>query len=198
MTASADPSGNSDNLLFAMIPDIDLLDAILANQTAGRSPGFRGVSQLFGDITTSVPNAGGRWINISPFESDEFGVPRAFVNLTATGTENSLANDMDAAILAIANQLAGNNPANIQITSQNRDGLGTTYHEAGTLWMGTTPQDSVTDTNGRFHNIANAFCADQSLFVTVGSVNPTLTGLVLSRKVAQAAVALATGAPFPP
>ena len=40
--------------------------------------------------------------------------------------------------------------------------------------------------------------ADQSLFVTVGSVNPTLTGLVLSRKVAQAAVALATGAPPPP
>jgi hypothetical protein len=40
--------------------------------------------------------------------------------------------------------------------------------------------------------------ADQSLFVTVGSVNPTLTGLVLTRKVAQAAVALATGAAPPP
>ena len=199
VTASADPFGNSDNLLFAMIPDIDLLDAILANQTAGSiSLGFRGVSQLFGDKTTSVPNAGGRWLNLSPFESDEFGVPRAFVNLTTTGPENSLANDMDTAILNIANQLAGNNPASIQITSQNRDGLGTTYHEAGTLWMGTNPQTSVTDTNGRFHNVANAFCTDQSLFVTVGSVNPTLTGLVLSRKVAQAAVALATGAPPPP
>ena len=199
VTASADPFGNSDNLLFAMIPDIDLLDAILANQTAGSiSLGFRGVSQLFGDKTTSVPNAGGRWINLSPFETDEFGVPRAFVNLTTTGTENSLADDMDTAILAIANQLAGNNPGNIEITSQNRDGLGTTYHEAGTLWMGTNPQTSVTDTNGRFHNTANAFCTDQSLFVTVGSVNPTLTGLVLSRKVAQACVALATGAPPPP
>ncbi len=64
--------------------------------------------------------------------------------------------------------------------------------------MGTNPNTSVPDTNGRFHHITNAFCADQSLFVTVGSVNPTLTGLVLSRKVAQAAVALATGAPPPP
>jgi choline dehydrogenase-like flavoprotein len=199
VTASADPFGNSDNLLFAMIPDIDLLEGILANQTAGSiSLGFRGVSQLFGDPATSVPNAAGRWINLSPFEADEFGVPRAYVNLTTTAPENTLANAMDAAILAIANQLAGNNPANIRITSQNRDGLGTTYHEAGTLWMGTNPQNSVTDTNGRFHNVANAFCADQSLFVTVGSVNPTLTGLVLSRKVAQAAVALATGAPPPP
>jgi len=199
VTASADPAGNSDDLLFSMIPDIDLLDATLANQTADSiSIGFRGVSQLFGDQATSVPNGSGRWINLSPFENDEFGVPRAFVNLTTTAAENTLANAMDAAILQLANQLAGNNPANIQITSQNRDGLGTTYHEAGTMWMGTNPQSSVTDTNGRFHHVANAFCADQSLFVTVGSVNPTLTGLVLSRKVAQASVALATGAPPPP
>jgi choline dehydrogenase-like flavoprotein len=199
VTASADPAGNSDDLLFSMIPDIDLLDATLANQTADSiSIGFRGVSQLFGDQATSVPNGSGRWINLSPFESDEFGVPRAFVNLTTTTAENTLANAMDAAILQLANQLAGNNPGNIQITSQNRDGLGTTYHEAGTMWMGTNLQSSVTDTNGRFHHVANAFCADQSLFVTVGSVNPTLTGLVLSRKVAQASVALATGAPPPP
>jgi hypothetical protein len=95
VTASADPLGNSDNLLFAMIPDIDLLDALLANQTAGSiSFGFRGVSQLFGDQTTSVPNASGRWINLSPFEADEFGVPRAFVNLSTTTAENALANDM--------------------------------------------------------------------------------------------------------
>jgi choline dehydrogenase-like flavoprotein len=199
VTASADPGGNSDALLFTMIPDIDQLDATLANQQAGWiSIGFRGVSQQIGDQTTSVPNPTGRWINLSPFEVDEFGLPRAYVQLTTTASEDALANAMDAAILALANQLAGNNPANLQVTSQDRDGLGTTYHEAGTLWMGTNAQNSVTDTNGRFQNVANAFCADQSLFVTVGSVNPTLTGLVLARKVAQAAVALALGAPPPP
>jgi choline dehydrogenase-like flavoprotein len=64
--------------------------------------------------------------------------------------------------------------------------------------MGSSAANSVTDTNGRFHHVGNAFCADQSLFVTVGSVNPTLTGLVLARKVAQAAVALSTGAQPPP
>jgi hypothetical protein len=199
VTVSADPGGNSDALLFTMIPDIDLLDATLANQQAGWiSIGFRGVSQQIGDQATSVPNPAGRWINLSPFETDEFGVPRAYVQLNTTAPEDALANAMDAAILALATQLAGNNPANLQVTSQDRDGLGTTYHEAGTLWMGTNAQTSVTDSNGRFHNVGNAFCADQSLFVTVGSVNPTLTGLVLARKVAQAAVALATGAPPPP
>lgn len=199
VTASADPTGNSDALFYTMIPDIDQLDLTLANQQAGWiSIGFRGVSQLMGDQTTSVPFQTGRWINLSPYESDEFGVPRAYVQLTTTSSEDALANTMDAAILALANQLAGNNPANLQVASQGRDGLGTTYHEAGTLWMGTNAQTSVTDTNGRFHNVGNAFCADQSLFVTVGSVNPTLTGLVLARKVAQAAVALATGTAPPP
>jgi choline dehydrogenase-like flavoprotein len=199
VTASADPSGNSDVLLYSMIPDIDLLDATLANQDASSiSIGFRGVSQLIGDQTSSVPNPSGRWINLSPFESDEFGLPRAYVQLTTTSSEDGLANAMDAAILALANQLAGNDPSKIKVTSQDRDGLGTTYHEAGTLWMGTDPATSVTDPNGRFHNVTNAFCADQALFPTVGSVNPTLTGLTLSRKVAEAAVALATGASPPP
>jgi hypothetical protein len=199
VTASADPGGNSDALLFTMIPDIDLLDQTLANKQSGWiSIGFRGVSQFIGDQTKSVPNASGRWINLSPFEHDEFGIPRAYVQLTSTSSEDSLANAMDTAILALASALAGNNPANLQVTSQNRDGLGTTYHDAGTLWMGTNSGTSVTDPNGRFHNVSNTFCTDQSLFVTVGSVNPTLTGLVLSRKVAQAAVALATGAPPPP
>jgi choline dehydrogenase-like flavoprotein len=196
---AASPEVNSDAMLFSMIPDIDLLDATLANQRADWiSIGFRGISQLIGDALKSVPNPSGRWINLSPFETDEFGIPRAYVQLTTTDAEDALADAMDAAILGLASELAGNNPNDFQITRKVRDGLGTTYHEAGTLWMGTSPQSSVTDTNGRFHHIANAFCADQSLFVTVGSVNPALTGLVLARRVAEAVVALATGAPAPP
>jgi hypothetical protein len=80
VTASADPFGNSDALLFSMIPDIDQLDAILANQQAGWiALAFRGVSQMIGDRASSVPNGQGRWINLSPFEQDEFGVARAYV-----------------------------------------------------------------------------------------------------------------------
>jgi hypothetical protein len=198
VTASADPKGNSDALLFTMIPDIDLLDQILKNQDADWiSITFRGASQLVGDRKTSVPNASGRWINLSPFEVDEFGQARAYVQLTTTRAEDDLADAMDRTILGLARYVAGNDPANLQVISSDRDGLGTTYHEAGTLWMGTNPGSSVTDTNGRFHHFANAFCADQSLFVTVGSVNPTLTGLVLAKKVAEAVVARATGEPPP-
>jgi hypothetical protein len=199
VTASADPAGNSDALLYTMIPDIDLLDATLANQLNGWiSIGFRGVSQQMGDRATSVPNPSGRWINLSPYERDEFGMPRAYVQFTTSAAEDSLANKMDATILGMANKLAGGDASKLQVGNSERDGLGTTYHEAGTLWMGTDPAASVTDPNGRFHHVTNAYCSDQALFPTVGSVNPTLTGLVLSRKVAEAAVALATGAPAPP
>ena len=176
-----------------MIPDADQLNKTLAAQTSDSiTIAFRGVSQQFGDKTSSVPNSTGRWINLSPFESDEFGVPRAWVQMATSNTEDSLANAMDAAILALATQLAGGDASKVSVVNKGRDGIGTTYHEAGTLWMGTDPSNSVTDSNGRFHNVSNAFCSDQSLFPTVGSVNPTLTGLVLSRRVAEAAVALAT------
>lgn len=200
VTASDDPSGNSDALLFAMIPDIDVLNRILTmQQDEWISIGFRGASQLIGDKVTAIPNSTGRWINLSP-ETDEFQVRRAWVQFTTSIGENNLASAMDSAILRLASELAGNDPAKLQIPpgSRNCDGLGTTFHEAGTMWMGTDRTSSVTNTNGRFYHVDNAFCADQSLFPTLGSVNPTLTGLVLARKVAEAVVARATGRPPPP
>jgi choline dehydrogenase-like flavoprotein len=194
ITASADVGLNSDALLFSMIPDIDQWKDILAKQKSNTiSITVRGESQMKGDTTTPVPNANGRWINLSPVEKDEFGVPRAFVQFTTTTREEALADAMDKSILDLATALGGT-----VTTGPSRDPLGSTYHEAGTLWMGTNRATSVTDTNGRFHHIENAYCTDQSLFVNVGSVNPTLTGLVLSRKVVEAVEARALGLPPPP
>jgi choline dehydrogenase-like flavoprotein len=187
VTASADEGFNSDALLYTMIPDIDQLDALLATQKAGWiSFALRAASEMPGDPTTAVPNPSGRWINLSPFESDEFGVPRAYVQMNTTAAEDARAAAMDAAIDALLLALAGGNAADLEVVGRNRDDLGTTYHEAGTLWMGDDPSTSVTDANGRFHHVSNAYCSDQSLFVSVGSVNPTLTGLTLSRRVAEA------------
>jgi choline dehydrogenase-like flavoprotein len=65
-----------------------------------------------------------------------------------------------------------------------RRGLGTTYHEAGTLWMGDDPASSVTDVFGRLHHMTNVYACDQSIFPTVASVNPVLTGLCLAQRLA--------------
>jgi choline dehydrogenase-like flavoprotein len=198
VTASADEAGNSDALLYAMIPDIDQLDALLAMQESGWiSFAFRGASELKGDKTSSVPNGTGHWINLSPFESDEFGMRRAYVQFNPTAQEQALASTMENCMVALANALANGNPNDLQMNAPQRDPLGSTYHESGTLWMGTDPLASVTDTNGKFHNLENAYCTDQALFVSVGSVNPTLTGLVLTRKVSEAVIARANNQPAP-
>ena len=76
VTASADIGFDPDRLLFSMIPDIDQIDALLAMETNDTiSLWFRGVSESKGDTTTPVPAAGVSYINLSPFETDEFGVP---------------------------------------------------------------------------------------------------------------------------
>jgi choline dehydrogenase-like flavoprotein len=194
VTASADMGGNSDALLYTMIPDIDQLDALLSMQQAGWiSFAFRGASELKGDKTTAVPNSSGRWIDLSPFESDEYGIPRAYAQFSTTPAEEQLATIMENCMVAFAQGLANGNAADLEMSAPQRDPLGSTYHESGTLWMGTDPATSVTDPNGRFHHVSNAYCADQSLFVTVGSVNPTLTGLTLARKISEAVIARALG-----
>jgi GMC oxidoreductase len=200
VTASTHQSG-SDELLFRMIPDLDLLAQQLANTDPNRvTLTFRCIGEMHGDKTAAIPNASASWINLSPFEADEFGVPRAFVNIQLIGNDAQTWQAMDQAALDLAQTIA-KAPSNIEYLYDggwqtqpfplNRPfpewhrGLGTSYHEAGTLWMGDNPASSVTNSVGRFHHIGNAYACDQSLFPTVGSVNPVLTGLTLARQIAE-------------
>jgi GMC oxidoreductase len=201
ITASAH-SGGSDALLFHMIPDIDLLEEQLMNDDPDWiTITVRGIGEMHGDRTTPVPNGSASWINLSPFENDEYGVPRAFVHFMLSGNDAATWQAMDQAAVDLLQAIAGA-PGNIEyfydgafqtaLFPLNRPfpewhrGLGTTYHEAGTLWMGNDPATSVTDPVGRFHHLTNAYACDQSIFPTVGSVNPALTGVTLARRLAEA------------
>ena len=84
----------------------------------------------------------------------------------------------------------------VELVSGGSDGIGTTYHEAGTLWMGTDFTKSVTDSSGRFHHVTNAYCVDQAIFPTVGSANPALTGTALSRKIVRSIIERYTSTEF--
>ena len=200
LTASTSAVG-SDDLLFSMIPDLDVLDAHLANMDANWiALTLRGIGEMKGDRGSAIPNANGSWINLSPWEIDEFGAPRAYVQIAPSPGDAQTWTAMDQAAVALAQAIAGA-PANIQYLYDGdwqsqpfplarpfpewHRGLGTTYHEAGTLWMGDAPATSVTDPTGRFHHVANAYACDQSAFPTVGSVNPVLTGLTLARRLAE-------------
>jgi choline dehydrogenase-like flavoprotein len=200
LTASTS-RGGSDELLFRMVPDIEELSAHLANTDPQWVPlTLRGIGEMTGDDATPVPHPQRSWIDLSPFERDEFGVPRAYVHLVASATDLQTWQAMDTAALTLAQAVAGA-PQRIQYLYDGgwqtqpfpltrpfpewHLGLGTTYHEAGTLWMGTDPATSVTDPLGRFHHISNAYCCDQAIFPSVGSVNPVLTGLTLTHRLAQ-------------
>jgi choline dehydrogenase-like flavoprotein len=193
--------GGSDDLLFRLIPDLDLLEGHLANT----DPDFvtltlRGIGEMTGDPASPVPNPAGSWIDLSPFESDEYGVPRAYAQIKLTNSDLQTWQTMDQTAVALAQRIASS-PVNIQYLYDGawqsqpfplsrpfpewHRGLGTTYHEAGTLWMGDDPATSVTDPYGRFHHLGNAYACDQSLFPTVGSANPVLTGLTLAKRLAE-------------
>jgi choline dehydrogenase-like flavoprotein len=66
-----------------------------------------------------------------------------------------------------------------------RDGMGTTHHEAGTLWMGEDPTRSVTNVNAHLHHLENVYAVGPTLLPSVGSPNPMLTGVALARRLAE-------------
>ncbi|HEX5881762.1 MAG TPA: GMC oxidoreductase, partial [Actinomycetota bacterium] len=202
LTASTS-RGGSDELLFKMLPDMDELAAHLENTDPDWLPlTLRGIGEMTGDTATAVPHPQRSWINLSPFDTDEFGLPRAYAQLIASPGDQQTWQAMDAAALRLAQAVAGT-PHRIQYLYDGawqtqpypldrpfpdwHRGLGTTYHESGTLWMGQDPATSVTDPFGRFHHVGNAYCCDQAIFPTVGSANPVLTGLTLAHRLARQA-----------
>jgi choline dehydrogenase-like flavoprotein len=78
-----------------------------------------------------------------------------------------------------------------------RDDLGTTHHDAGTLWMGDDVATSVTNEYGRIHDTTNCYVAGPALFPTVGSPNPMLTGVALGRRSADQLAASVLPKPKP-
>jgi choline dehydrogenase-like flavoprotein len=105
-------------------------------------------------------------VRLDGSQLDEFGVPRAFVEMgdsrlpVQPGESLQTANDrerwgaMDHASDQVAQVLAG--ASGFEQLGRRRDGIGSTHHESGTLWMGDDPTTSVTTANGRFHHVVNA------------------------------------------
>ena len=57
-------------------------------------------------------------------------------------------------------------------------------HQLGTTRMSDGPATGVVDRNARVHGIGNLYCAGSSVFTTAGWVNPTMTIVALSLRLA--------------
>lgn len=209
------PSTDSEAELFKKIPDVDMLDALRQADDTTVVLTIRGVCELEPDNPQSrvaLDTAG---------PPDEVGAQRAFVTIAPTPKDGALWDAMDAASDQVAKVFAGGQPFEVLTPGHGwvaaqpgddlrailpytfvadggrRDGLGTTHHEAGTLRMGDDPNTSVTDADGRFHFVSNAYAAGPALFPTVGSPNPMLTGVALARRLGDRLATVAPPVPDP-
>jgi choline dehydrogenase-like flavoprotein len=180
-TQGANGEPKAEELMYRLIPDVRVSRAQLANQDPDEiGIVMRACGEMPGILTDQSQSS---QIRLSSETEPEFGHRRAYVDFK-NQDNNPIWNDMYKAMEELAKGI-GTKDLPVGNRKPQKQGLGSTYHECGTLWMGDDPDNSVTDVNGRFHHISNAYCADQSLFPTSGSANPVLTGLCLANKVAE-------------
>lgn len=199
---------NSEAELWQKVPDIDGFEPFRNVTDTHVVITIRGIGEME-PFDPDNPNAQTNLVRPDP-DPDEFGVPRALVELQATANDVALWTAMDKASDDVAKLFAGGLPFEV-FTPQGtktvgpgddlsqilffapkghpdptkrgrRDGLGTTHHETGTLWMGTDPARSVTNPDARFHGVENAYVVGPAAFPGVGSPNPMLTGIALGRR----------------
>jgi choline dehydrogenase-like flavoprotein len=211
VSAAAAGGANPEKNMWEQIPDVEFQDQIRATQDPNWiTIIFRCIGEMGGQRSLN-PDPAASWIDLSA-ETDDFHRRRAFVNLVKQQADTQLWFDMDTAAFQLAAALV-TQPADIEYWNSQvnawqqaappidpqtggywRDLLGSTHHEAGTLYAG-DPGISITDTRGKFHDVTNAYVAGPAVFPTLGSANPSLTGLSLVRRTAHTIVAAGAGAP---
>lgn len=168
----------SEDELFRKVPDVDFFNQLRTSTDTNVAIAIRGIGEMAA-ADFNNPAAHPSRVELDP-RNDEYGVRRALVTITATQRDNDIWAIMDATMAQVATIFANGQP--MQTLQSNRDGLGTTHHETGTLWMGTDPTKSVTDDAGRFHHTENLYAAGPCLSPSIGSPNPMLTGIALARR----------------
>ena len=189
---------DSEAELFKKIPNIDELDRFDDLTDKWVVITFRGIGEMFGDKTAAAANR--VTLETKPGGRD-FDLARALVTLSAGSQEQQKLWDVvDQACLDLSD-LVGR-PGEIQylyssptgtwwdtkkpdlqkLRTTVRDALGTTHHESGTLWMGSAPDRSVTDQWGCFWETENLFAIGPAVLPRMGSPNPTLSGVALTRR----------------
>jgi choline dehydrogenase-like flavoprotein len=194
VTAASNLSSTPDSrLFFKNFLDTDLLDDLIKAQSPDTiMMVICAVGELSSDRSMTPPEGPKdmtkSWIDLTKDPNNlEFGdTRRAWVNLVMNSDDAMVGFAMNNAAISLAKSIA-NNPATVVVHSQRDVAIGSCHHEAGTLFMG-SPGSSVTDKDGRFHHISNAFVAGPALFTRVGSANPSLTAMALARNTAQVIV----------
>jgi hypothetical protein len=201
---------NSEAELFKKVPDVDTLDAFqdLTDQQIVLT--LRGIGEMVGDKTSPDPLNRIIVDTLGPQGPFDYQQSRALVRLEA-GPANSknlrLWDAMDRAcdelalifanggpIQYLSNQTGGVWQHTPPATDARRDTLSSTHHESGTLWLGDDSSTSVCDGWGLIRESANLYVLGPALLPTMGSPNPMLSGVALTRRTGDHVIAV----PAPP
>lgn len=194
--AGLGPQGNSSEAeLWQKIPDIDTLDRFKTASDSHVVITIRGIGEMDTDNAASFVG--------QDMGDPDYGTPRALVGIMASARDQNLWTAMDECSDDVALAFAGGNdyevlaagrwqtvsanaaPSTVQPHASRHDGLGTTHHEASTLRMGADPNTSAVNSDGRLHAISNTYVLGPAVFPRLGSPNPMLTGVALSRRLAE-------------
>src|SRR5215467_810817 len=128
VTASA--GGASDATLFTAVPDLELLDALRANQDpAWISITLRAIGEMTGHPAAQPGDTKQSWVDLAWQNDPATGRPRAWVNLDPSDQDNTAWDEIETAAQKLVTDVAGGlgNIRNQQITT-NRNKIGTTHH----------------------------------------------------------------------
>jgi hypothetical protein len=213
---------DSEAELFKKIPDLDQIDKLLQADDQSVVVTIRGIGEMAPqnpdskvELARFDSDAWGRplaWVEIgdaraatggSQQTQDDRALWEAMDNaadevavILANGHPFEILNAEGGQTIPVA---AGATPAQLKglhphdADSGRWDFLGTTHHEAGTLWMSDNPATGVTNEFGRIHDTTNCYVVGPALCPTSGSPNPRLTGVALGRRAAGACAAAAAG-----
>jgi hypothetical protein len=185
---------NSEAQLFKKVPNIDELDRFEDLTDEWIVITARGIGEMEGDKTSASPRSRVTVDPLGPHDGFDYGQARALARLEPSPRDLTLWDVMDRSALEVSKILADGGPIQYLVpgqgtwqstppsASQVRDTLSSTHHESGTLWMGDDPLTSVTDDLGRFHESDNLYALGPCLLPKMGSPNPMLSGVALTRR----------------
>src|SRR5215467_10775812 len=185
ISASAQPlgagAGKSDALLFQSVPDLDNVRIFEQTRPGEIDVSIRAVGEILPNPQNSVT------VPVGPGQDlDEAAIPRATAIILPRVVPG---NDIELQVMKLMNQgidfLAQNlfgatpGPQYKPAASVDPDGLGTTFHESGTLRMGDDPTKAVVNPDSQFHFVTNLYAGDAAVLPTCGSANPVMNGVAI-------------------
>jgi len=182
---------NAASNLSQLFVDFDTVVGVFALRLQGKSTKTKILEKGSVDIKSTaeqIPNPASR-VTLSD-EKDIFGNPQARLHWQVTDLDKRT---IRSTMELIATEMSRLDIGRVKIEEWLREGSGSSWptklrggnHHMGTTRMANEPTAGVVDKNGKVHGIDNLYIAGSSVFPTGGYVNPTLTIVALSIRMAE-------------